>query len=166
MSLVRAYIALGSNLGDRMEQMQSALKALAADNQLKVLQISPVYENPAVGMGEADDFLNAMAEVETSMAPLALLDFCLKVESKLGRVRTKEWAPRTIDLDIIAYGDEVIEHERLQVPHPRIAERDFVVHPLCAIAPNLEIRGQRVTHMAAALPMNRLMLCGLELELV
>jgi 2-amino-4-hydroxy-6-hydroxymethyldihydropteridine diphosphokinase len=116
-------------------------------------------------MGEADDFLNAIAEVETSMAPLALLDFCLEVESKLGRVRTKEWAPRTIDLDIIAYGDEVIEHERLQVPHPRIAERDFVVYPLCAIAPNLEIRGQRVTHMAAALPMDRLTLCELKLEL-
>ena len=117
-------------------------------------------------MGEADDFLNAMAEVETSMAPLALLDFCLEVESKLGRVRTKEWAPRTIDLDIIAYGDEVIEHERLQVPHPRIAERDFVVHPLCAIAPNVEIRGQRVAHMAAALPMDSLTLCELKLELV
>ena len=166
MPLVRAYIALGSNLGDRVGQMQSALKALAEDNQLKVLQISPLYENRAVGMGEADDFLNAIAEVETSMAPLALLDFCLKVESKLGRVRTKEWAPRTIDLDIIAYGDEVIEHERLQVPHPRIAQRDFVVHPLCAIAPNMEIRGQRVAHMAAALPMDSLTLCELKLELV
>ena len=166
MPLVRAYIALGSNLGDRLRQMQSALKALAADNQLKVLQITPVYENRAICMGEADDFLNAMAEVETSMAPLALLDFCLKVESELGRVRTKEWAPRTIDLDIIAYGDEVIEHERLQVPHPRIAERDFVVHPLCAIAPNVEIRGQRVAHMAAALPMDSLTLCELKLELV
>ena len=166
MPLVRAYIALGSNLGDRIGQMQSALKALAADNQLKVLQISPLYENRAVGMEEAGDFLNAMAEVETSMAPLELLDFCLGVESKLGRVRTKEWAPRTIDLDIIAYGDEVIEHERLQVPHPRIAERDFVVHPLCAIAPNVEIRGQRVAHMAAALPMDSLTLCELKLELV
>ena len=166
MPLVRAYIALGSNLGDRVGQMQSALKALAADNQLKFLQISPLYENRAIGMGEADDFLNAMAEVETSMAPLALLDFCLKVESKLGRVRTKEWAPRTIDLDIIAYGDEVIEHERLQVPHPRIAERDFVVHPLYAIAPNVEIRGQRVAHMAAALPMDSLTLCELKLQLV
>lgn len=166
MPLVRAYIALGSNLGDRIGQMQSALKALTEDDQLEVLQISPVYENRAVGMGEADDFLNAMAEVETSMAPIDLLDRCLEVESQLGRVRTKEWAPRTIDLDIIAYGDDVIEHERLQVPHPRIAERDFVVHPLCAIAPNLEIRGQAVAHMAAALSMDGLMLCELKLELV
>ncbi len=107
-----------------------------------------------------------MAEVEYSSAPAALLDVCVQGESKLGRVRTKEWAPRTIDLDIIAYGDEVIEHERLQVPHPRIAERDFVVHPLCDIAPNVEIRGQRVAHMAAALPMDSLTLCELKLELV
>ena len=166
MPLVHAYIALGSNLGDRLGQMQSALKALAADDRLKVLQISPVYENCAVGMGEANDFLNAMVEVETSMAPLELLDFCLKVESQLGRVRTGEWTPRSIDLDIIAYGDEIIEHERLHVPHPRFAERDFVVHPLCAIAPNLEIRDQSVAHLAASLPTERLKLCELKLEIV
>ena len=166
MPLVRAYIALGSNLGDRLEQMQSALKALASDDRLKVLQISPVYENSAIGMGKANDFLNAIVEIETSMRPLALLDYCLEVESQLGRVRTGEWTPRSIDLDMIAYGDEIIEHERLQVPHPRIAERDFVVHPLCALAPNLEIRGQRVAHMAAALPMDRLTLCELKLEIV
>ena len=166
MPLVRAYIALGSNLGDRLGQMQSALKALAADDRLKVLQISPVYENCAVGMGEANDFLNAMVGVETSMAPLELLDFCLKVESQLGRVRTGKWTPRSIDLDIIAYGDEIIEHERLQVPHPRIAERDFVVHPLCAIAPNLEILGQSIANLAASLPMERLKLYELKLEVV
>jgi 2-amino-4-hydroxy-6-hydroxymethyldihydropteridine diphosphokinase len=166
MPLVRAYIALGSNLGDRIGQMQSALKALAAYDQLKLIQISPVYENRALGMGEADDFLNAIAGIETSMAALDFLDCCLEVESQLGRVRTGEWAPRTIDLDIIAYGDEVIEHERLQVPHPRIAERDFVVHPLSAIAPNLEIQGQSVAHLAAALPMDSLTLCELKLELV
>ena len=166
MPLVRAYIALGSNLGDRLGQMQSALKALAADDRLKVLQISPVYENCAVGMGEANDFLNAMVGVETSMARLALLDYCLEVESQLGRVSKGEWAPRSIDLDIIAYGDEIIEHERLKVPHPRIAERDFVVHPLCAIAPNLEILGQSIAHLAASLPMDRLKLYKLKLEIV
>ena len=166
MPLVRAYIALGSNLGDRIGQMQSALKALAADDRLKVLQISPVYENRAIGMGKANDFLNAIVGVETSMEPLALLDHCLEVESQLGRVRTGEWTPRSIDLDIIAYGDEIIEHERLQVPHPRIAERDFVIHPLSAIAPDLEIQGQSVAHLAASLPMERLKLCELKLEIV
>ena len=166
MPLVSAYIALGSNLGDRIGQMQSALKALAADDRLKVLQISPVYENRAIGMGKANDFLNAIVGVETSMEPLALLDHCLEVESQLGRVRTGEWTPRSIDLDIIAYGDEIIEHERLQVPHPRIAERDFVVHPLSAIAPDLEILGQSIAHLAASLPMDRLKLYELKLQIV
>ena len=166
MSLVRAYIALGSNLGDRLGQMQSALKALAADDRLKVLQISPVYENRAIGMGEANDFLNAIVGVETSMEPLALLDHCLEVESQLGRVRTGEWTPRSIDLDIIAYGDEIIDHERLQVPHPRIAERDFVVHPLSAIAPDLEIQGHSVAHLSESMPMERLKLYELKLQIV
>ena len=166
MPLVRAYIALGSNLGDRIGQMQFALNALAADDRLKVLQISSVYENRAIGMGEANDFLNAIVEIETSMKPLALLDHCLGVESLLGRVRTGEWIPRSIDLDIIAYGDDIIEHERLQVPHPRIAERDFVVHPLSAIAPDLEIQGQSVAHLAASLPTERLKLFELKLEIV
>ena len=166
MPLVRAYIALGSNLGDRIAQMQSALKALAADDRHKQKQISPVYENRAIGMGKASDFLNAVVGIETSMEPLALLDHCLEVESQLGRVRTGEWTPRSIDLDIIAYGDEIIDHERLQVPHPRIAERDFVVYPLSAIAPDLEIQGQSVAHLSASLPMERLKLCELKLEIV
>ena len=166
MPLVRAYIALGSNLGDRLGQMQSALKALASDDRLKILQISPVYENRAIGMGKANDFLNAIVGIETSIEPFALLDHCLEVESLLGRVRTGEWTPRSIDLDIIAYGNEIIEHERLKVPHPRIAERDFVVHPLIAIAPDLEILGQSIAHLAKSLPMERLKLCDLKLEIV
>jgi 2-amino-4-hydroxy-6-hydroxymethyldihydropteridine diphosphokinase len=156
---VRAYLALGSNLGDRLGQMQSALERLAADDALCILQVSALYENRAVGMGEgADNFLNAIAEVETSLAPLDLLDRCLAVETQLGRVRTGEWAPRTIDIDVIAYGDQSIENERLHVPHPHIAERDFVVHPLNAIAPELVIRGQRVADLAAALSMDELTL--------
>jgi 2-amino-4-hydroxy-6-hydroxymethyldihydropteridine diphosphokinase len=165
MSLVRAYLALGSNLGDRLEQMQAALDRLSLDGAITLLQVSPVYENRAVGMGEVDDFLNAIVEVETLLAPLDLLDRCLEVEAQLGRVRTGAWAPRTIDLDVIAYGDEVIEHERLQVPHPRIAERDFVVYPLNAIAPDLCIRGRRVADLAAALPMEGLTLYRFDLQM-
>jgi 2-amino-4-hydroxy-6-hydroxymethyldihydropteridine diphosphokinase len=164
MSLVRAYIALGSNLGDRLGQMQAALQRLSAAGDLTVRQLSPVYENRAVGMGEVDDFLNAIAEVDTSLTPLELLDRCLDVETELGRVRTGGWTPRTIDLDLIAYGDEVIDLERLQVPHPRIAERDFVLHPLNAIAPDLCIRGQRVEDLAAALSMDALTLCEAALK--
>lgn len=164
MSLVRAYIALGSNLGDRLAQMQSAVDQLACE-ELSVCQVSSVYENRAVGMGDqAEPFLNAMVEVETSLAPHDLLDRCLKVEQQLGRVRTGEWAPRTIDLDVIAYGVEEIQSERLQVPHPRITERDFVVYPLNEIAPDLKIRGIRVKDLVAVMPMDALTLCDFTLS--
>lgn len=153
-----AYVALGSNLGNRLAQMQAALERLEF-GELKIRQVSPVYENRAVGMGdEADPFLNAIAEVETSLGPYELLDRCLEVEQQLGRVRTGEWAPRTIDLDIIAYGNEEIISERLHVPHPRIAERDFVVYPLSAIAPNLVIRGKLIADLAKKLSMDALTL--------
>lgn len=151
MPVVRAYIALGSNVGDRLGQMQTALDRLATGGAIRVRKASPVYENRAVGMGEAAPFLNAVVEVDTSLAPLDLLDRCLEVEALLGRVRSGEWAPRTIDLDLIAYGDEVVVHERLILPHPRIAGRDFVVYPLNAIAPELRIGGQRVADLAADL---------------
>ncbi len=158
MPLSRAYLALGSNLGDRLGQMQSALERLVSCGALRVLQVSPVFENRAVGMGEADPFLNAMAEVETSFSPLELLDRCLAVEAELGRVRTGGWAPRSIDLDVIAYADVSLEHERLSLPHPRIEERDFVVHPLHAIAPDLLIRGKVVADLAKDLSMDELTL--------
>lgn len=150
MSLARAYLALGGNLGDRVAYLESALQMLHANPHLEVAQVSPVYENRAVGMGPADPFLNAVAEVETTLEPLALLELCLEVETKLGRVRSGVWAPRTIDLDVIAYGEASISTERLQLPHPRIRERDFVLHPLNAIAPDLRIGDSAVKDLAAA----------------
>jgi 2-amino-4-hydroxy-6-hydroxymethyldihydropteridine diphosphokinase len=138
--------------------MQDALERLADDAHLAVLEVSSVYENRAVGMGPADPFLNAVVKVATDLEPLELLDRCLQVESRLGRVRSKDWTPRTIDLDVIAYADVVMQHARLQIPHPRIAERDFVVHPLCEIAPELVLDGRRVADLAAALPTDDLTL--------
>lgn len=158
MPVARAYLALGSNLGDRLGQMQTALERLSADEALRVSQVSPVYENRAVGMGEVEDFLNAIAAVETTLAPLALLDRCLEVESQLGRIRKGGWAPRTIDLDVVAYGEVEIRSDRLHLPHPRIAERDFVVHPLNDLAPGLRIQGRSVAELAAALPVDGLTL--------
>lgn len=155
MSLASAYLALGSNLGDRLGQMQAALDRLVKQG-LVVRAVSPVYENRAVGMGEAEPFLNAVAGIETSLKPLALLDLCLEVERQLGRIRTGAWAPRTIDLDIVAYGDLELSEERLHLPHPRIEERDFVLYPLCDVAPDLEIRGRRVDDLADALSMDGL----------
>lgn len=155
MPLTTAYIALGSNLGDRLGQMQTALEQLAV-RSVEIGQISPVYENRAIGMGVADPFLNAVAEVWTSLNPYALLERCLEVESQLGRVRSGQWVPRTIDLDIVAYGDLELATELLHLPHPRIEERDFVLHPLRDIAPDLAIRGQRVAKLSAQLPMDAL----------
>jgi len=147
-----AYLALGSNLGDRFAQMRAALVALERQYSLRVLASSSVYENRAVGMNDADDFLNAVVSVETELEPEALLDACLSVENQLGRVRTGVWAPRTIDLDVLAYANRSIQTERLQIPHPRITERDFVAQPLSEVAPGLVVFGKRIEAIVAALP--------------
>lgn len=141
MPLTTAYLALGSNVGERLEQMRSALKLLGAEGVV-IVTASPVYQNRAIGMGDADPFLNAVVEVQTELGPEALLDACLAVENKLGRVRTGGWSPRTIDIDVLIFGQTDIDTERLQLPHPRIAERDFVLRPLADIAPELQLLGQ------------------------
>lgn len=142
MPLVVAYIAIGSNKGDRLGQMRAALDLLESGGVVKVLHLSPLYQNRAVGMGEAEDFFNGVAQVETSLEPEALLDRCLEVETQLGRERSEAgWAPRTIDLDLLLYGGEALNCERLTLPHPRIAERDFVAIPLCDVAPSVNVSG-------------------------
>lgn len=152
MPLATAYLALGSNLGDRLGQMRVALELLEADYGVRILRSSAVYQNRAIGMENAEDFLNAVVAVETELAPEALLDACLAVETKLGRVRSGVWAPRTIDLDVLAYGDRVIETHRLQLPHPRIAERDFVAQPLLEVAPDLVVFDRPIKEIVSALP--------------
>lgn len=152
MPLITAYLALGSNLGDRMNQMRSALEIMEAEGEVEVIQASPVYQNRAIGMGDADPFLNAVVAVKTSLAPEALLDLCLSTETKLGRVRTGGWSPRTIDIDMLLYGEMTLDTERLRLPHPEMAKRDFVVQPLLDIAPDLIINGQRLQAIKSALP--------------
>jgi 2-amino-4-hydroxy-6-hydroxymethyldihydropteridine diphosphokinase len=148
-----AYIGLGSNLGDRLGQMRHALDLLQAKGHTRVQRSSPVYQNRAVGMGEdARDFLNAVAEVRTTLAPLALLDACLVVEEQLERTRSEQgWAPRTIDLDLLVYEGTRLREERLTLPHPRIEERDFVAVPLADLAPELQIHQQSMRRIAQGL---------------
>ena len=110
-------------------------------------------------MGDADPFLNAVVEVQTELQAEALLDVCLAVESKLGRVRTAGWSPRTIDIDVLMFGEASVETERLYLPHPRIAERDFVLQPLADIAPELLINGRTTQTLLAALPVIELERC-------
>lgn len=145
MSLAAAYIALGSNKGDRLKHMSTALDLLESEARVKVLCVSPLYQNRAVGMGDADDFYNAVAKVETVLGPEALLDRCLSIELELGRERSREgWVPRTIDLDLLLYGEERIDTNRLTLPHPRIAERDFVAVPLFDLEPDLDVSGKSI----------------------
>jgi len=158
MSLTTVYLALGSNLGERFEQMRSALQLLQGKG-IVIVSASPVYQNRAVGMGEADPFLNAVVEVQTSLKAEALLDVCLATENQLGRMRARVRAPRTIDIDVLMFGETSIETERLHLPHPSIAERDFVLRPLVDIAPDLELQGQPVKLLLDQLPF-------VELELV
>ncbi|HEY8748557.1 MAG TPA: 2-amino-4-hydroxy-6-hydroxymethyldihydropteridine diphosphokinase [Tepidisphaeraceae bacterium] len=132
----RAYLALGSNLGDRAANIHAALKLLVGP-ELRVTKLSTFLENPAVGgPPNSPDFLNAVAEIETSLDPHALLDRLLNTEAELGRIRTHKWAPRTIDLDIILYDNSVIHSPRLKIPHPLMHQRAFVLQPLAEIAPD------------------------------
>jgi 2-amino-4-hydroxy-6-hydroxymethyldihydropteridine diphosphokinase len=135
-----AFLGLGANLGDRLSNLQAAVDLLGAREGIRVLRSSRVYETAPVGPPQPD-FLNAVLEVRTSLPPRGLLGACLEVEAALGRVRGERWGPRPIDVDVLAYGRERIVEEDLVVPHPRLAERAFVLVPLLEIAPDLELPG-------------------------
>jgi 2-amino-4-hydroxy-6-hydroxymethyldihydropteridine pyrophosphokinase len=136
---MRAYIALGSNIEPRENYLLKALEMLRQEKKIRIVQVSSIYETAPVGYTKQGDFLNMVAEIETGLSPEQLLDFCLNVEKQLGRKRTIRFGPRTIDLDLLLYGDVVMESERLTIPHPRMAERGFVLIPLAEIAPDLDI---------------------------
>lgn len=163
MPLTRAFVAFGSNMGDRLETMRAAIRLMTEEGRTRCLSTSPVYENRAVGMGEAEPFLNAVVEFETALDAQALLKMCLSVEEKLGRERTGSWKPRTIDLDILLFGAESREEADLVLPHPRIAERDFVAQPLMDLAPDLEIEGRSIREIVANLPEFELVLYAAQL---
>lgn len=138
----RAFIALGSNLGDPLSRIDAAFRALAELSQTQLMKRSPSYRNSAVGPGRQPDFINAVAELVTGLDPFVLLDAVRDIEAAQGRERNAErWAPRVIDLDILLYGDRQIRDHRLTLPHPEMHRRRFVLQPLSDIAPDLEIPG-------------------------
>jgi 2-amino-4-hydroxy-6-hydroxymethyldihydropteridine diphosphokinase len=143
--MTRAYVGLGSNLGDREQSIR------AAAEQIGALRLSPIVETEPWGYEDQPRFLNAVAEVETDLAPRALLDRLLDVERRLGRVRTgPRYGPRTIDLDLLLYGDERLDEGGLTVPHPRLHERLFVLEPLAALVPERRIPGNGTVSEALA----------------
>ena len=134
---VTAYIALGANIGDREGNLRAAVRELGATRNSRVIRVSSFFENPAVG-GPPDSppFLNAVAEIETALPPRELLDRLLEIEKLLGRVRRDKWEPRLIDLDLLLYGDAVLDTPTLKIPHPLMQRRHFVLQPLVEIAPD------------------------------
>ncbi len=134
----RAFIALGANLGDREGTIRRALAALGNSPGIEIVRVAALIENGAVGGPEgAPPFLNGAAELATTLSPHQLLARLLEVERGLGRERRQRWAPRTIDLDLLLYADDVIRTDDLTVPHPLLHERDFVLMPLAEIAPHV-----------------------------
>ena len=132
-----AYVGLGSNLGDRRRHLEHALARLAARPGIRIARISTFQETAPVGGPPQDAYLNGACAIETDLSPADLLRALQDVEASLGRVRAERWGPRTIDLDLLVYDDQVVETPGLVLPHPRLHERAFVLEPLAEIAPEL-----------------------------
>jgi 2-amino-4-hydroxy-6-hydroxymethyldihydropteridine diphosphokinase len=148
----RAVLALGSNEGDRLATLQGAVEALAGTPGLAVLAVSPVYETDPVGGPEQPDYLNAVVLVDGDLAPRALLERALAVEAAFARVRDVRWGPRTLDVDVVAVGDLRVDEPDLVVPHPRAAERPFVLVPWLDVDPEAVLPGAGpVADLAAGL---------------
>ena len=145
--MTRAYVGVGSNLGDREATIRAAIAALPG-----VVAVSELRETDPVGPTDQPTFLNGAVVLETELSPRELLDTLLAVERRLGRERLERWGPRTIDLDLLLYGDEVVAEPGVSVPHPRLHERRFALEPLLDLDPELAIPGRgRVADVLAGL---------------
>lgn len=168
---MQVFLGLGSNLDSPLTQLQRATNAVDALTATRVLARSPVYRNPALPLpGETistqPDYCNAVLLIETGLEPLALLDALQAIELAQGRVRGERWAARTLDIDLLLYGDRMMDHPRLTVPHPGLAARRFVLQPLADIAPALHLpagtplAGRTVRDLLAQCPPGPLAVAG------
>ena len=147
----RAYVGLGANLGDRDVTLEQALALLEAVPGVEVRAVSTLRETDPVGVVDQPRFLNGAVAVDTTLSARELLDGLLAIERALGRERGERWGPRIVDLDLLLYGDEVVDEPGLRVPHPRLHERRFALEPLAELDPGLEIPGRgRVSALLAA----------------
>lgn len=140
--MATAFVGIGSNLGDRESHLRHALELLAAEPGIEIVAASVLRETEPVGPVEQGPFLNGAVEVSTELPPRELLERLLDIEQRLGRVRRERFGPRTIDLDLLVYGDEVVDEPGLTVPHPRLHERRFALEPLAELAPGLVLPGR------------------------
>ncbi|MFZ4585152.1 MAG: 2-amino-4-hydroxy-6-hydroxymethyldihydropteridine diphosphokinase [Acidimicrobiia bacterium] len=134
--MTRAFVAIGSNLGDRVAHLQAAVDGLRATPGVSVLAISPIYETDPVGPPQPD-YYNAVVALDATCGAIDLLRCCLAIEDSVHRVREERWGPRTLDCDVLLFGDEVHDTAELTVPHPRLWERPFVTVPLTDVAPGV-----------------------------
>ncbi|MBW6419927.1 2-amino-4-hydroxy-6-hydroxymethyldihydropteridine diphosphokinase [Rhizobium sp. XQZ8] len=139
-----AALGLGGNIGDPRSAMAEALRQLDLRYDCRVVAVSKLYSTPPWGKTDQADFFNCCALVETSLPPEELLDVCLSIERGMKRVRIERWGPRTIDIDILVYGALKQVTDKLEIPHPRMTERGFVMMPLSDIAPDMQVRGRPV----------------------
>ncbi len=136
---MHAYIGIGSNLGDRLSHINSAIKELGNTPEIAIEKISSLIETEPVGGPAQGKFLNGVIKIETKLSPRKLLYALQNIENKLKRIRTVKNGPRTIDLDILLYGSETVAEDDLMIPHPRMFEREFVMRPLLEIEPEIEL---------------------------
>ena len=150
--MTTAYIGVGSNLGDREATIEHALELVARPPDISVTAVSTLRETDPVGILDQPRFLNGAARVETSLGPRGLLDVLLAVESELGRERRERWGPRTIDLDLLLFGELELDEPGITLPHPRLHERRFALEPLAELEPTLRVPGRgRVKDLLARL---------------
>jgi 2-amino-4-hydroxy-6-hydroxymethyldihydropteridine diphosphokinase len=149
-----AYLALGSNLGDRLQNLREAARRLAA--RMSIVRVSDVFETKPWGVTDQPKFLNCALEAETELELLALLEFVKRVEREMGRAESVRYGPRLIDIDILMYGERILKNDVLEIPHPRMRERRFVLAPLAQIAPELRVptSGETVSALLRKLPDN------------
>ncbi len=147
------YIGIGSNLGDKRKNIYRAIKDLRSDSRNRLARCSPLYCTEPVGKTDQEWFVNGVVSLETSMGPRELLEFLISIETRMGRVREEKWGPRTIDLDILFWGDQILNDTDLHIPHPRLHERRFVLIPLKDVAPDLvhPLLGKTVSRILAEL---------------
>lgn len=155
--MAEAFIALGSNLGNREDEIIRAIREVNALPRTRVTGISRFYSNPPMGPKDQPDYLNGAVRIETALSPLSLLDALQGIEKSHGRVKTRRWGERCIDLDIALFGNAVINEERLTVPHLGIEQRDFVLRPLLDIDPDLRLpSGEKVSDLLSELDQSSL----------